>query len=153
MKRTLLWILMLGLWNAPVWAAGGRTGDFGLGAVIGSPMGLSTKWWLSPITAFQMSLGEGDSELELTGDFLWHTDNVFPKPNKGRLPLYLGLGGRAQFEDDPEVGIRFVAGLEYLFADAPIGFFAEIVPVLDLAPDTDSDMSGGIGLRYYFGPR
>jgi len=28
--------------------------------------------------------------------------------------------------------------------------FAEIVPVIEFAPDTDGDVDGAIGIRYYF---
>jgi hypothetical protein len=28
--------------------------------------------------------------------------------------------------------------------------YVEMAPVLDLAPDTDVDLTGGVGFRYYF---
>ena len=40
-------------------------------------------------------------------------------------------------------------GLSYMFADAPFDLFVEIVPILDLVPDTDFDLNAAIGVRWY----
>jgi hypothetical protein len=37
-----------------------------------------------------------------------------------------------------------------MFADAPVDIFLELVPILDLAPETDFDLGGGIGARFWF---
>jgi len=37
-----------------------------------------------------------------------------------------------------------------LFADTPLDIFVEVVPVLDLVPDTDLDFNGAVGIRYIF---
>lgn len=130
--------------------AQGQPGDFAMGAIAGSPLGLSTKWWLDETTAIDAAVGAADSELEVTGDFLWHTEQIFPKPSRGRLPVFFGVGGRLQFDEKTEVGIRFVAGAEYFIPDTQLGVFAEIVPVMDLTPDVEGDLEGGVGVRYYF---
>jgi hypothetical protein len=31
-----------------------------------------------------------------------------------------------------------------------VEFFAELVPILDVVPDTDADLNASIGARYYF---
>jgi len=41
-------------------------------------------------------------------------------------------------------------GLEYVFPKLPIRIFVELVPVLDLTPDTELDLDGGAGIRYFF---
>ena len=46
--------------------------------------------------------------------------------------------------------MRVPFGIAYLAATVPLEFFLEIVPVLDLVPDTDVDIEGAIGFRYYF---
>ncbi|HAL91600.1 MAG TPA: hypothetical protein DCM68_01060 [Verrucomicrobia bacterium] len=53
-------------------------------------------------------------------------------------------------EDETVVGIRFPLGIAFLFAKAPIEIFAEIAPILDVAPDTDFDIHAAIGARFYF---
>ena len=52
---------------------------------------------------------------------------------------------------DDKIGIRIPVGLSYLFANSPLEFFVEVVPLLDLSPDTELDFNGGLGLRYYLG--
>ncbi len=42
-------------------------------------------------------------------------------------------------------------GLAYVLQDAPIDFFFELVPLLDLIPDTDFAFNAAIGARYFFG--
>ena len=66
------------------------------------------------------------------------------------MPYYIGLGGRVKIEDKSRVGVRFVIGAEYYLEDAPFGFFFEIAPILDLAPETELDMNGAIGARVIF---
>ena len=52
--------------------------------------------------------------------------------------------------DDSEGAIRIPLGLSYLTARLPLELFAEIVPVVEFAPDTDADVEGGVGIRFYF---
>jgi len=133
----------------------GQAGDFGVGAVFGSPMGLSSKYWLSDDRALegQLAWKPGDDDrLEMSLDHLWH-HAFFTNPSiDGRLPFYGGLGLRVLAGDDSEAGIRFPLGVSFLCKDAPVEFFAEIAPVMRFAPDLGGDVDGGIGVRYYFIP-
>ena len=72
---------------------------------------------------------------------------------KGQLPLFFGLGGRVIFRDnqDNRWGLRIPVGLAYEFEGAPFDVFVEIVPTMDFAPDTDFDLEGAIGGRFWFG--
>jgi len=51
---------------------------------------------------------------------------------------------------DDVLGVRIPVGLAYEFANHPFDIFVEIVPILDITPDTDFDFEGAIGARYYF---
>lgn len=131
-----------------------QSGRFGLGALVGEPTGLSLKYWLSDKTAIDGGAGwsfEDHDGFQLHSDFLFHVMDLI-HVDQGRLPLYLGVGGRVKFveHDDNRAGLRFPVGLAYLFADAPIEVFAEVAPVLDFAPHTTLEWNGGIGVRYYF---
>ena len=66
--------------------------------------------------------------------------------------LFFGAGIRyvSNEDDDDELGIRLPVGLEYVFQNVPVRIFVEWVPVLDLTPDTELDMEGGVGIRYFF---
>ena len=81
-------------------------------------------------------------------------DNV-----RGKFPVYAGVGGRLKLKEenrgkgrndsDVLLGVRVPFGISYLFADMPIDLFFEIVPILDLVPDTDLDLNAAIGARFY----
>ena len=127
---------------------------FGLGISVGEPTGLSLKLWSSQTTAIQGGLAwslSGDNDLHLQGDFIRHHFGLITV-SKGRLPLYYGLGARLRFREnsDNAIGIRVPVGLVYLFPDISIDAFVEIVPILDLTPDTDFDLNAAIGARYFF---
>jgi len=42
-------------------------------------------------------------------------------------------------------------GLLYTFQNEPIDIFLEIVPLLELIPDTKFGLDAALGARYYFG--
>lgn len=135
-------------------AAHAAGGNFGLGVILGEPTGISAKLWMTRTNALQFGVAwsfSGDTELHVQGDYLMHFFNVIDV-DKGRLPLFAGLGGRIRVRDeaDNKVGLRIPVGLAYHFASAPFDIFGEIVPILDLAPDTDFEMEGAIGAHFYF---
>lgn len=132
----------------------GEAGDFGAGGIVGSPTGLSAKYWLNSRDAFDAAVawhfGHVD-QLQLHSDYLYH----YTVPNlstRGRLPLYFGGGLRVLAGDDSSAGIRFPLGASFLFPEAPVEVFAEIAPVLEFAPDTEGSLDGGVGVRFYFRP-
>lgn len=160
-KRIFLIVLVVVLLSGftPV-----RGGDLGLGIIIGEPTGLSSKLWLSPKSAVDGGLAwsfEGHGSLYLHLDYLRHDFNLI-HVDKGKLPLYYGIGGRLLFLEgsrwwrDPHVshefhfGLRIPVGLEYILSGNKVGLFLEIAPVLDLTPSTELDVNGGIGIRYFF---
>jgi len=144
--------------RAAAWAAPqpGDPGDFGLGAMFGAPTGLSMKYWFSNTTALDGGLAwhfGDDARFQIHADHLWHIPvSAWSVPN-GRLPVYVGAGLRVLAGDHPEAGLRIPLGLSYLLSQAPVEIFAEIVPVVEFAPDTSGEVDGAIGVRYYFKTR
>lgn len=128
-------------------------GNFGMGVIAGEPTGISMKLWTTNRTALDGAIAWSfDEAVHAHADYLWHFyDRV--EVDEGYLPLYVGIGGRAQLHDsgDDELGLRIPLGVSYLFEDAPIDLFAEVAPVMNVAPDTELEAEGGIGLRYFFG--
>lgn len=125
--------------------------QLGAGFIVGEPTGISLKYWNNDNNAFDAGLSWSVTNefLHIHADYLMHNYGLFDI-EKGSLPLYYGIGGRILFADDPDIGARIPVGLNYLMEDDPIGFFIEIVPTLDLLPDVEFEVSGGIGARYYF---
>lgn len=133
----------------------------GVGLMVGEPTGLSFKAWTSDNTAFDAGLawsfGRYDA-VNIHADYLWHHFDVFGDDiNKGQLPVYYGIGGRIIFADDyPDqgdenvvLGARVPVGINYLFEDSPVGLFLEVAPIVNIAPETDFDVDGSLGVRFY----
>ena len=128
--------------------------DREVGLLIGEPTGLSGKLWTGSTTAFDVGVAwsfRKDGHMHLHADYLYHNFSYL-ESDRGYVPVYLGIGGRVRFceHDKSEVGLRFVAGVEYYDDEFPFTVFLEIAPVLDLAPETEMDFNGGLGVRYLF---
>lgn len=127
--------------------------ELGLGAMIGNPTGLSGKYWLKDKTAvdggFAFSIGK-KARLSIHSDYLFQKDAAFFFNDVHPLDLYFGIGGRMEFDDDIEIGLRVPVGLAHRFMDQPADVFAEIAPILDFIGRTGLEMHFGIGGRYYF---
>jgi hypothetical protein len=150
MKRPLV-ILMFIVMFFPC-AVLAQDQDFGLGFMLGEPTGISFKKWTGNKTAIDGAVAwsfSGQDSLHLHADYLVHSFDLI-KVEKGRLPLYFGLGARLKLGDPTRFGVRIPVGVSYIFEGASLDIFFELVPILDLAPDTDFKISGGIGIRYYF---
>lgn len=125
---------------------------FGLGIILGEPTGVSGKLWTSGENAFDFAAAwsfQGDGNLLLQADYVWHIFRLIPV-SEGKLPFYVGVGGEVILANDPVIGVRVPLGLDYMFSNAPVDIFVELVPILRLAPSTDFDFAGGLGARYWF---
>lgn len=127
-------------------------GNFGLGIILGEPTGISCKIWQSDRIAYDgalaWSFGKNGS-VHVHADYLWHNYNLIRTLNS-YTPFYYGIGGRIESKDEAALGIRFPLGVDFRSRNYPIDIFVEIVPVFNVIPETDLDIEGGIGIRYYF---
>ena len=160
MKRMFLAVAVAVLILAPAGAArademlqGVDAGDFEFGIILGEPTGLSAKFWTSWNMAIDFGAAwsfQNDGHFHIHGDYLFHNFD-FIDVDSGSLPVYFGIGARVRLqEDDSRVGIRIPMGLEYIMESYPVGFFLEVVPIVDIAPETEGDVNGGLGVRYIF---
>ncbi|HVR35757.1 MAG TPA: hypothetical protein VMS21_07895 [Methylomirabilota bacterium] len=127
---------------------------FGAGLMVGDPFGVSLKYWLNETWAIDGGLGyswRGRDGFHIHSDVLYHFFDLIDI-DKGRLPLYFGVGARVHFErhSDDHVGIRGPVGVAYLFEDKPVDVFLEVAPVLDFTPDTKFRFTAAAGARYWF---
>jgi hypothetical protein len=135
-----------------------QSGKVGLGIIVGDPTGISFKAWMNEQNAIDAAAAwsfRGRGYFLIHASYLRHAD-VFPI-NKGRLPLYYGIGARVivrenhpRFRDDPRIGVRIPLGITYIFSGSPFDIFLEVAPLLDLVPATTFDFNGAIGGRFYF---
>ncbi len=124
----------------------------GLGIIVGEPSGASMKYWLDDTIAIDAALAfslSDNNPFEFHTDYLMHSG--MSGKNSSALQSYYGVGARITSDNnDTHLGIRIPIGVSYMFPDVPVDLFAEIAPVLDVTPDVDLDLSGAIGIRYYF---
>lgn len=149
MKRSLL--LMLTVIFICVSASDGiaqdRPTNTEFGIIVGEPTGLSAKFWTGSNSAFDLGLAwsfSGQGSMHVHSNYLLH--NTLDNPD---LALYYGIGSRLLMQEDPKIAIRIPLGLQYIIPDSRLGLFFELAPMLNLIPDTDFDVNGGLGLRYF----
>jgi hypothetical protein len=149
--RTLIALLFLLLLTTNARAQN----ELGIGIMLGEPSGLSAKQWISRTTAIDAGLAwsfANDTAIQIHADYLHHRVYLFETDDfESRVPVYFGLGARTVLGDDPTIGARFPVGLGRTFREYPVEVFLEIVPILDIIPDSDFSINAAIGARYYFG--
>jgi len=133
--------------------------NLGMGIILGAPTGISVKTWTTATNAAVLgiawNLEEEDISVHFHIDYIWHNFralNVDVEQPEGRLGFYYGIGSRLSVEtdEDSRLGPRLPIGLNYVLLKVPIDFFLEIAPILDIVPDIDFALNGGIGARFFF---
>lgn len=120
----------------------------GVGVVLGEPTGLTARFMRGG-NNFQVHAAwslKDEAALQLNGDYL-RSGRLDTDP---MMPFYFGLGLRVKFAEEAQVGVRVPLGLNHFFGGSPLEIFGEVVPVLNVIPDTEFDFNGAVGLRYYF---
>lgn len=131
---------------------GPHAGMLGMGILLGDPTSGSLKYWLDDVHAIDAGVGVSDN-LVLHADYMYHGWDLFPQPTRGRLAAYISVGGRLEFEDQTDFGIRLVPGLSYWpKISRPAELFFELGPVLRLTNGVRGTVDGGFGFRFYFEP-
>lgn len=125
----------------------------GAGVMLGNPTGIIAKHWLSESTAVDaaagMSFGK-HSNFSMHSDFLWHSEGALFLNDVHPLDLYYGLGGRMEFADDIELGLRLPIGLVHRQENQLSDMFLEVAPILDFITTTGVEVHLLFGARYYF---
>ena len=123
-------------------------GSFGIGGHIGDNSGLTLKAYQRAGFAYDM-LASWDFDDRL---FL-HMHGLYERAIDGSpLNFYLGPGAfidvHDRRSDNVRVGISGNFGLNF-FADR-FEVYLQLTPRLSIVPGTESDIGGGVGIRYYF---
>jgi hypothetical protein len=127
----------------------GSAQDLGFGAQFGQPFGVTAKYWMSSTLAIDGAMGyHFNHNFDAHADALWHTFSSFDVSN-GRLPFYAGAGARILLGNDSQLGLRLPFGASFLPSSNPIELFAEIAPVIKIAPSLGGDVDGELGIRVY----
>jgi hypothetical protein len=160
----MLFSMCLSLFATAV-SADSKTGNLGVGFILGEPTGLTAKYWMERSGAVDFGLA-----FSIQNYFLFYSDYLKHVPLKSRssfvshLNPYIGIGALAAFvtgsrtssdpffrkDGDFGFGVRIPLGVEWTPAEVPLGVFVELVPGIFVFPATSGFLSGGIGARYYF---
>jgi len=150
MKRFVVSIVLMTIVLCGV--APAQNKGFGLGIILGEPTGISFKHWTGHKTALVGAVAWAfghENAFHLHLDYTLHNFRLI-KAERHSIPFYYGIGFRFKDEHKDRLGVRFPLGIIYMFDDAPIDIFLEIVPIFDLIPKTALSFNAGIGARYYF---
>lgn len=152
-SRSFRWLLGLALAAAVLATPAAQAQRLGIGGQLGDPSGLTLKlynpasysldflaaWDLSDDTFFLNVHGLYERHLSPTT----RNAHFFFGPG-----AFVGFRDRDRGDDDVVVGVSGTFGLNYFFENLEL--YAQLTPRLALTPDTDGDLGGGIGLRFYF---
>ncbi|OFY57387.1 MAG: hypothetical protein A2Y87_06900, partial [Bacteroidetes bacterium RBG_13_46_8] len=150
MKKFAVVSSLVFLLSLPVTRLYAQNGGTGLGIIMGEPSGISFKTWISGRSAIDAGLAWSfyAGAYHSHADYLWHNFMLFRLgEGKGKLPLYMGVGGRVKVSGkDVLLGARVPIGLTYIFPGDRFDIFLEAVPVLNLIPGTGFDLNAGAGV-------
>jgi hypothetical protein len=135
--------------------------SFGFGIMVGDPLGATLKIRSQSNNAFVIDVGSSYFGSPRVGvDYLWQFNSF----RNQVVNLYAGPGGIIGFGEgngfwyrgryiraSGNVGLaaRGVVGVNFLPRDTPIETFVEIGVLISLAPDFDSGVDAGLGIRFY----
>lgn len=131
--------------------------NFGIGGQLGDPSGLSLEYYPGGGGVFGSDSYEFLLWWDTDGNFDHFAANIhalFDRPLSGApLDFYYGPGFFLGFYERPGddgiyAGISGQFGLAFDIDRFEI--FGHLTPRLAIAPDTDGDLGGGIGARFYF---
>ena len=126
-----------------------------LGLIIGDPTGISYKQDVGASTSLEFAAGwsfkkNTENQIDIHGAYLFSNKSDI-RIEGYRLPFYFGPGGRIKIGEKYIVlGFKAPFGLYYKFRNVPFSMFFELAPGLNITPDTDFDIMGGLGFRYIF---
>lgn len=125
-------------------------GDVGIGGQIGNPSGLSLKVYRPGFPSYDI-LAAWDLDrfyfINVHGLYEHHVGN------SERVHVFFGPGGFVGVDDrvgDDEVDVGLSGRLGLNVLAGPFEIYVQATPRLEVVPDTEGDIGGGIGLRYYF---
>jgi hypothetical protein len=144
--------------------SGGRGADkgtFGVGIIVGEPIGVTAKLYLTDDRAVQGAVGSAfiGGGLQLHADYVFHP-YILQSRDSFVLPVYVGPGVRLIDYNSGgnntawALGVRGVVGMLFDFKNEPLDAFFEIAPVLEYKFSSGAgfqlSFNAGIGIRYYF---
>lgn len=149
-------VFVTGLCAASLPASAQRTsGGVGLGGQLGEPSGVTLKFYDAQGPSYDfLAAWDLDDRFFLNGHALFENNiqaNIDPD-----LHWFIGPGGfigvfdaPEPVEDDALIGISGTVGLNLVF-NRRVELYGRLTPRLEVIPETEGGVGGGLGVRYYF---
>lgn len=130
----------------------------GVGIIAGDPTGVTVKGYVAPRTAINgiASWSFIDDAFTLIGDVTYDLLEIDTRSQPLSLPFYVGAGGKFVANNkntpgsDSSFGVRVPVGVAAQFEKIPLEISVEVGPGIELVPETEFDITGGIAARFYF---
>ena len=136
--------------------------QWGLGIMVGDPVGLTLKYWTNSENAYVFDVGSSYFGSPRFGaDYLWHFDSFRSRVAKlyAGPGIALGFGTGHSFyynsdgtlvrADNTGLGVRGVFGLSVIPENSPLDVFFEVGLLVGLTPDFGSAVDASLGIRFY----
>ncbi|HEV7553851.1 MAG TPA: hypothetical protein VGO00_00265 [Kofleriaceae bacterium] len=136
-------------------------GSFGVGIMIGEPVGLTAKLYLRDDRAIQAGLGSAfiGGGFQGDADYLFHP-YILQDRDSFTMPLYFGPGVRiVQYDNGRDssyvaLGLRAVGGMLFDFKNVPLDTFIELAIIPEFGFGSNHGfalrLNADAGIRYYF---
>ncbi|MBI5059401.1 hypothetical protein HZB60_06435 [candidate division KSB1 bacterium] len=123
--------------------------EFGAGIVLGEPSGLNGQWYWSNRSAVDVTIAWSWHDWFFTAADYQVYDYVLDAPREWRW--YYGGGAYLTLpkNEDGTIGLRLPLGLKYHWPHSAIDTWVEVAPALQLAPDTQAELQGGLGFTFW----
>lgn len=148
-------------------AQGPKGKEFGFGIILGDPLGLTGKYWVSNENAMVFDFGAsyfGSPRIQF--DYLWHLDVFRSQIVKLYAGPGLGLGfgrpgysvwyvdnrGRERWyyrDDGLGVAVRVIVGVNFIPRATPLEIFLELGPNIGVIPGFGAALDAAVGIRFY----
>ena len=161
MKRKFLIHLLFLVMTIPLSAADQKQGGVGvgLGIFLGSPVAFTFTAQLKGPSMVQCGMGvtQGDN-LYLYADYRYR---IYTLPAVKELSFFIGGGAaynnydhdsKHNIDEDEEnrMELRVPLGMDFAIPTVPVVVTLELTPALQVVPDADFHMRGGVGVKYFF---
>ena len=142
MKKIVVSLFALIVLTAVVFSA-----PLGLGVKVGEPTGLYIRSYTSntSFAGITAAWSFTHNSFTIQADFNGVSPNLF-----GDIDFSYGAGIHLGVQDNLNLGLRFPLGLNFAIPETPLITFLEIAPGFKVTPETNFDLSGGLGLFYTF---
>lgn len=139
-------------------AYGPKGRRFGAGIVAGEPTGITLKGYLTQRMALDATASWSfvNKGFTILGDVTFEVAHFPISSSTITLPFYVGAGAviginpRRNTNHDTIFGVRVPLGIAVQWVDTPVELFLEAGPGIKVAPETAFQITGGLGVRYYF---